>query len=65
MKKSKFSEAQFVYVIRENESVTEVSELTRRLGTCQASFFTCKMYGEMGVTELKRLRALKDENAQL
>lgn len=66
MKKLKFSEAQFVYTIRENESGTKVAEITRRLGISQATFFTWKKkYGEMGVTELKRLRALEDENAQL
>ncbi len=32
MKKSKFSEAQIVYAIRENESGTKVAEITRRLG---------------------------------
>jgi putative transposase len=66
MKKSKFSEAQIVYAIRENESGTKVAEITRRLGISQATFFTWKKkYGDMGVTELKRLRALEDENAQL
>ncbi len=61
--KSKFSEAQFVYAIRENESGTKVAEFIRRLCISQAIFFTWKKkYGEMGVTELKRLRVLEDEN---
>ena len=52
--------------MRENESRTKVAEITRRLGVSQATFFTWKKkYGEMSVTELKRLRALEDENAQL
>jgi putative transposase len=42
MKKSKFSEAQIVYAIRENESGTMVAEITRRLGISQATFFTWK-----------------------
>ena len=66
MKKSKFSEAQIVYAILENESGTKVAEITRRPGISQATFFTWKKkFGDMGVTELKRLRALEDENAQL
>ena len=66
MKKSKFSEAQIVYAIRENESGTKVAEITRRLGISQATFFTWKKkYGDKGVSELKRLRALEDENVQL
>jgi putative transposase len=66
IKKSNFSEAQIVYAIREYESGTKVSEITRRLGISQATFFTWKdKYGDMSVTELKRLRALEDENSQL
>ncbi len=66
MTKSKFSEAQVVYAFREDQTGTNVAEITRRLGISQATFFTWKeKYGEMGVTELKRLRALEDENAQL
>ena len=65
MKKSKFSEAQIVYAICENESGTKVAEITRLLGISQATFFTWKKYGDIGVTDLKRLRTLEDENAQL
>ncbi len=64
MKKSKFSETQIVYAIRENESVTKVAKINRRMGTSQATFFAWKKkYDDMDVTELKRLRALEDENA--
>ena len=66
MKKSKFSEAQIVYAIRENKSGTKVAAITRRLGISQATFFTWKtMYGDISATKLKRLRALKVENAKL
>jgi putative transposase len=40
--KSKFTGAQIVYAIRENESGTKVAEITRRLGISQATFFTWK-----------------------
>jgi putative transposase len=64
--KSKFTGAQIVYAIRENESGTKVTEITRRLGISKATFFTWKKkYGDRDVTELKRLRALEDENTQL
>ena len=64
--KSKYFENHSVYAIREIESGTKVAEITLRLGMNQATFFTWKKkYGDMGVTELKRLRALEDENAQL
>ncbi len=65
-KKSKFSKAQIVYAIRENESGTKVAGISRRLGMSQATFSTWKKkYGDMAVTELKRIRALEDEDAQL
>ncbi len=54
------------YAIRENESGTKVAEIARRLGISQATYFTWeKKYGDRDVTELKRLRTLEDENAQL
>ena len=46
--------------------MNQALRITRRLGISQATIFTWKLkYGEMSVTELKRLRALEDENAQL
>jgi putative transposase len=66
IKKSKFTEAQIAYAIRENETGTKVAEITRRLGISQATFFTWKKkYGDMVVTKLKRLRTLEDENVKL
>ena len=66
MEKSKFSEAQILFDIRENESGTKVAAINLRLGLSQGTFFAWKKkYGDMSVTELKWLRALEDENAQL
>lgn len=66
MKKSKFTEAQIVFAIRQSESGTRIDEICRQLGISQATFYNWKKkYGDLGVSELKRMRQLKGENQQL
>jgi putative transposase len=66
MKKSKFSEEQIAYALRQAEAGTKVEEICRQLGVSQATFFSWKKkFGNRGVTELRRLRQLEEENAQL
>lgn len=66
MKKSKFTEAQIAFALRQSETGTRVEEICRQLGVSQATFFNWKKkYGGMGVAELRRLRQLEEENAQL
>ena len=66
MKKSKFTEAQIIFAIKQFESGTRVDEVCRQLGISQATFFNWKKkYGSMGITELKKLRQLEEENQQL
>jgi putative transposase len=66
MKKSKFTEAQIVFAIKQSEAGTRVDEICRQLGISQATFFNWKKkYGDMGVSELKKLRQLEEENHQL
>jgi len=66
MKKSKFTEAQIVFAIRQVESGTTVDEVCRKLGISQATFFNWKKkYGGLGVSDLRKLRQLEEENHQL
>jgi len=66
MKRSKFSEAQIVYAIRQAESGTPVGDLCRQLGVSDAMFYAWKKkYAHLGVSELRRLRQLEDENSRL
>jgi putative transposase len=66
MKKSKFTEAQIVFAIRQVESGTSVDEICRKLGISQATFFNWKKkYGGLGVSDLRKLRQLEEENHQL
>jgi putative transposase len=66
MKKSKFTEAQIVYAIKQSETGTRTEEICRQMGISQATFFNWKKkYGGVGVSELKKLRQLEEENYQL
>ncbi len=66
MKKSKFTEHQIVFAIKQSESGTRVDEICRQMGISQATFFNWKKkYGGLGISELRKLRQLEEENAQL
>ena len=66
MKKSRFTEEQIAYVLRQAESGTPVSDVCRGLGISEATFYVWKKkYASLGVSELRRLRQLEDENARL
>lgn len=66
MKRSRFTEEQISYALRQAESGTPVGDVCRQLGVSEASFYVWKKkYGKLGVTELKELRQLRDENARL
>jgi putative transposase len=66
MKRSKFSEEQIVYAIRQAEGGTPVGDLCRQLGVSDATFSAWKKkYAHLGVSELRRLRQLEEENSRL
>ena len=61
MKKSKFTEAQIVFAIKQFETGTRVDEISRQMVISQATFFNWKeKYGSMGVSELRKLRQLEE-----
>ena len=66
MKRSKFSEEPIVYAIRQAESGTPVGDLCRSLGVSEATFYAWKkQYAHLGVSELRRLRQVEEENSRL
>lgn len=66
MKKSKFTEEQISYVLRQAEAGTPVEDVCRGMGVSVATFYIWKKkYGELGASEVRRLRQLEDENARL
>jgi putative transposase len=66
MKKSKFTEAQIAFALKQAETGTPVEELCRKLGITSATFYNWrKKYGGLGITELRRLKQLEEENSKL
>ena len=66
MKKTKFTEAQIVFALRQAENGIKVEEVCRKLGISDATFYNWKKkYGNLGVTELKKLKQLEEENSRL
>ena len=66
MKKTKFTEAQIIFALRQAETGVIVSEVCRKLGISEATFYNWKKkYAGLGVPELRKLRQLEEENRQL
>ena len=66
MKKSKFTEAQMAFALKQVELGTKVEEVCRKQGISQTTFYNWKRkYGGLGISELRELRQLKEENARL
>ena len=66
MKKSKFTEEQIAFALRQAETGTRVAEVCRKLGISEQTFFRWKRkYAGLGVSELRRLRQLEEENRRL
>jgi len=66
MKKSKFTEEQIVFALRQAETGTQVAEVCRKMGISDATYYNWKKkYGGLGLSELRRLKQLEEENRQL
>ena len=66
MKRSKFSEEQIAYALRQAEAGTAVPDVCRQLGVSEATFYVWKRkFAHLGVSELRRIRSLEEENSRL
>ena len=66
MKKSKFTEEQIAFALKQAEVGTPVEEVCRKMGISDSTFYNWrKKYGGLGPSELKRLRQLEEENGKL
>ena len=66
MKANRFSEAQIVAILKQQQSGQTVVQIAREHGISEATFYNWKQkYGGMEASELKRLKDLEDENRRL
>jgi putative transposase len=66
MKKTKYTDEQIAYALKQAETGTAVAEVCRKMGISEATYYNWKKkYGGLGVSELRRLKQLEEENARL
>lgn len=66
MKKSRFTDEQIAFALRQAETGTPVPEVIRKMGICEQTFYRWKrLYGGLGPSEVRRLKMLEDENRRL
>ena len=66
MKRSRYTEEQIAFALRQAESGTPVGEVCRKMSVTEQSFYRWKRrYAGMGVAELRRLKMLEEENRRL
>jgi putative transposase len=66
MKKSKFTEQQIAFALKQAENGISVEEVCLKMGISDATFYNWKKkYGGIGVSELRSLRQLEEENSKL
>jgi len=64
--KKRFTEEQIAYALKRHETGTAIAEICREMGVSDASFYNWKKkYAGMDVTELRKMKALEEENRQL
>lgn len=66
MKKSSFTESQIVFILKQAEDGTAISEVCRKAGISDATFYNWrKKYSGLLPSEMRRLRQLEEENGKL
>jgi putative transposase len=66
MRKSRFTEAQIVGILKESDAGRPVTEFLRKHEISSATYYAWKAkYGGLSASELKRLKELKAENTRL
>jgi putative transposase len=66
MKRSRFSEQQIAFILRQAEAGTTVEEVCRKAGISEATYYNWrKKYAGLMPSEMRRLRQLEEENQRL
>jgi putative transposase len=66
VKRSRFTEGQIAFALKQQEVGTPVEEICRKMGIADATFYNWKKkYAGLGPSELRRLKQREEENAKL
>ena len=66
MKRSKYTEEQIVRILKESEAGVSVTELCRKYGISDATYYNWKAkFGGMELSDVRRLKLLEGENRRL
>ena len=66
MVRKRYTEEQIIAVLREGEAGAKVTDLCRKYGMSDATYYNWKArYAGLTVSELKRLKGLEEENRRL
>lgn len=66
MKKTRFTEAQIVSILHQQEVGKSVKDISREHGISDATFYNWKAkYGGMQVSDVKRMKDMEEENSRL
>jgi len=66
VRKSRFTEQQISFALKQAETGTPVAEVIRKMGVTEQTFYRWKkQYGGLGVGELRKMRLLEEENRKL
>jgi putative transposase len=66
MKKSKFTEQQIAFILKQADDGVSVEDMCRKAGISIQTYYRWRQkYGGLMPSEMKRLRHLEEENTQL
>ena len=64
--KNKFTEEKIAFALKQAEHGTSVAEVIRKMGITEQTYYRWKKkYGGLGMSELRRLKQLEEENRKL
>ena len=66
MKKSRFTDEQIAFALKQAETGTRIDEICRKMGISDATFYKWRQkYCGLGPSELRKLKQLEEENSKL